>query len=94
MPDQPTTSAAAFVEAEVAKKRATVGMASTVLDPLPSSRTTDTAVILQALDSAIDLLEQTDRGATGLSSRGRDVLSRLNDAAIVVRARIRQEQPR
>lgn len=87
-----TESAASYIEQEIERKRASVGIASTILNPLPHTDTGDTAIILQALDDAAKMFTNLFDGPIGLSNRGRQVLHRLVEARELLRYRIRQDR--
>jgi hypothetical protein len=84
-PFRPAPSTA-LVDSIVAAKRDSVGIASTVLDRLPGTRTEDTSVILNALGDA-RLVLQAIGVATGQVAHA-DLLARLRDAEDRVRAAI------
>lgn len=72
--------------------RRRVGMASTVLDPLPATRNSDSALILGALDDARRLL--TALGLTvDLSTDAQHAVRALGAAYDRLRARIRERIP-
>lgn len=72
---------------DVERKRRSVGVASTVLDPLPSTSTTDTALLIAALDSAREVLAALSDAVT-LSPHALRAEQACRDALTRIRERI------